>query len=246
MALRIHTQAPPFPASPRELLTPIQNPHRVKIYSLLKPWHPFFVFEVLTEDLHGSLSFSISIKDIESKGKKTSREFKDSQILGVFPWGSCPGDHSDIYDKFQLYVFECLSRLVADSLARSTREHRHMLQLTNSNSVNWTKVCKWFELLTDPLSPWFDRSTTVENGQMHFILSQTQAIKDGEPVCGWWANGPKGIDPCHQVLPIDIANLSISAIEAEVKELGNKAEATLKRHLLDQAVNALYYMRFKL
>jgi hypothetical protein len=246
MALKVGVAPPAFPGKARELITPIQNPHRVKIYSLLKPWHPFFVFEVLTEDLNGSLSFRISLKDIESKGKKTLTSFPHAQVIGVFPWGSCPGEPSDKYDQFQAYVFECLTRLIDDCLGKSTQMPRHMLQLVVGSNVNWTRVCRYLELLTDPLSPWFDRGTTVENGRLHFLLTQTQALRGDEPVCGWWE--PKGgADvPTLPILPIDVANISVSAIEKEAQELGAKAETTLKRYLLEQAVNALYYMRFQI
>lgn len=246
MALKIQVKAPDFPAKPVDLITPIQNPHRVKIYSLLKPWHPFFVFEVLTEDLNGVISFRIGIKELESKGKQTQREFPKAQVVGVFPWADCPGEPADKYGRFQLYVFECMTHLVDRFIGQTTWTHRQMLQLVTGGTVNWTRVCKWFELLTDPISPWFDRGTTVENGQLHFILTQTQALKGGEPVCGWWFMGKSGPEAYHPVLPIDVANLNTSAIDKEVAQLGDQAEATLHRHLLDQATNALYYMGFRL
>lgn len=246
MALKIGVAPPAFPGKARELITPIQNPHRIKIYSLLKPWHPFFVFEVLTEDLNGPLSFKISLKDIESRGNKTSTTFPHAQVIGIFPWGSFPGEPSDKYEQFQLYVFECLTRLIDDCLGRGTQTHRHMLQLVVGSTVNWTRVCKWMELLTDPISPWFDRGMTVEDGRLHFLLTQTQALKGNEPVCGWWEYKAGADNPCHPILPIDIADISVSAIEKEVQELGDRAESMLKKHLLEQAVNALYYMRFKL
>ena len=246
MALKIYSKAPSFPVQPAELVTPIQNPHRVKIYSLLKPWHPFFVFEVLTEDLNGVISFRIGIKQLASKNRQTRKEFPKAEVVGVFPWADCPGEPADKYHRFQLYVFECMTRLVDSFIGQNTWTERQMLQLITGGSVNWTRVCKWFELLTHSLDPWFDRRTTVLDGQLHFILTQTQALKDGNPVCGWKFMGKSGPECYHPVLPVDVANLPVSALDKEVAQLGDQAEATLRRHLLDQATNALYYMRFQL
>jgi len=248
MALRImDSKKVRFPVQPRELVQPIQNPHRVKVYSLLKPWHPFFVFEVLKEDLNGSLSFRISVKDLESRGKKTGIEFPYAEVIGVFPWGSCPGEPSDKYEQFQLYVFECLTRLVDDILCKQTACQRSLMQLVVGQSVNWTRVCKWLELITDPLSPWFDRQTAIDDGVLRFILSQPKAEFSGKIVSGWFVRGgPLGIESWHEVLPVDIANLKTSAIEKDVQVYGDKAEAILRRHLLDGVVNALYSLRFKL
>lgn len=248
MALKVITKKVKLPVEPRELIEPIQNPHRIKIYSLLKPWHPFFVFEVLKEDLNGSLSFRIAVKDLESRGKRTEVEFKHAEVIGVFPWAATPGDPAEKYNNFQLYVFECLTRLVDNILCKQTSHQRAMMQLVVGSSVNWTRVCKWLELISDPLSPWFDRQTTVNEGMLHFVLSQPMAqLKTGEVVCGWFTKGgPLGITPAHQVLPVDIAGIKTSAIEREVQDFGLKAEEILHRHLLDGFVNALYSLRFKL
>lgn len=246
MSLKIHAKIPSLPVSPRELIQPIQNPHRIKVYSLLKPWHPFFVFEVLKEDLGGTVDFRISVKPIESKGKILAREFPSASVLGVFPWADCPGSPADKYERFQLYVFDCLTRLIVDGFGRPSLMPREMGPMVVGGSPNWTRVCKWLEQFTEPLAPWFDRHTTVNDGRLHFILSQTQALKFGEPVCGWWMNTPKGPEQCHKALPIDVANIPVSAIEKECAELGDQAEAMLKKYLTEQIVNAFYYMRFAL
>ena len=75
--IKIINRIPALPYKPREVDEPLEDIHRAKVYSLLKPWHPFFRFEVLRENKSGSIDFRISLnKAFNSK----------HSLIGCFYW----------------------------------------------------------------------------------------------------------------------------------------------------------------
>ena len=160
--IKIINKMPALPYKPREVDEPLEDIHRAKVYSLLKPWHPFFRFEVLRENKSGSIDFRISLnKAFNSK----------HSLIGCFYW---PGHN---YEQFSDYVFACLRAFIFSGDPG--------IALTSGGAVNWQHVSTWILSVTDSLSKWFERKVQDDDDQLIMVISPLdwKGSNLPEPVC---------------------------------------------------------------
>jgi hypothetical protein len=231
--LKIVNRIPAIPLIPETLKEPIRNPWQTQVYAMLRPWHPLFKFSVVHEDDAGRFVFRIELQSVTANGKNTIDEFKSAFILGSFPWGVYTDSNQRLVD-FEDYLFSVLQSFIFDVLGFNQSKAMNAFPLLTDGAVNWPMVTEYLKMATNVLSPWFDRATSIQNGRLHFVLSQTKT--------GWFVNRQS---PGHPFDPVDLAGFPVAEIEAECAETGSKAEAMLKQYIKDRVTNALYAIRFK-
>jgi hypothetical protein len=232
--LKIVNRIPAIPLIPETVKEPIRNPWQTQVYAMLRPWHPLFKFSVVHEDDAGQFAFRIELQNISANTRSTCDEFKSAVMLGLFPWAVFT-DPDQRQQAFEEYLFSVLQGFIFEVLSYREMKALKSFPLMSSGSVNWPMVTEYLKMATNSLSPWFDRATSIQNGRLHFVLSQTRT--------GWFANGTTR---CQSFDPVDLAGFPVAEIEAECAEAGSKAETMLKQYLKDRITNALYAIRFKI
>ncbi|MGV3526546.1 MAG: hypothetical protein ACO1RX_20175 [Candidatus Sericytochromatia bacterium] len=243
MALRISKMPKPTALS-------IPEPYQTKARALLKPWHPFFTFELQEED--GQIRFRVGLLNLYCRQSWLHEVFPQHGLAGVFPLSAFAHAPENTWNHFEQYVFSCLASFVSEVLAGSTRQRRCEMQLVAQGQVDWPGVVQWLSLLTDDIAPWFERQVLQQENKLHFMLSQPQAELNSQAIAGWLVKGGgPSLRPWHRVEPTDLVCLDMAAIEQECAELfhakGNEHANTLfKKLLLERATNGLYFLKFAL
>lgn len=231
---------------------PIPEPWGIKVRSLLKPWHPFLFFDwkVLDDDL----VFQLGIRDFYCRDLWIHDRFPRLGALGVWPLADFgdPEQTAQAYDRFSLYVFRCLARLVTDMIGTAPAGLLERERLVVAGRADWQAVVHWLGCITEPLSPWLDREVLQVDGRLRFFVHQPLCQLGAETVPGWlFEDVGREIRPWHPVQPTDLANLDIAAISFECAEIADQqgeaqSERLLRKLLLERIVNGLYFWRFAL
>lgn len=245
MALRIHRVKPPFnppPAEPDAM-------YATKIRGILKPLHPFLVFEILKMDLATTVDFRIKFRDliIEDKNLGNGQLF----IFGTFPgfWfdRAQASNHDfqrlEMFKMFEQYVFKCLFTFVSQLVSEKSIPQRERMTIYRNGSVNWGRIPEFLMLITEYLRIFHVHHDFQEKTEFILIPKQCQTVvADG---------GLRKIVDEPMIWPMEICGFDKHVFEESVKEIAREkgddfANWKLKQHLTNLLVQSLYYCTWRL
>lgn len=241
MALRIHRVKPPYnpPQAEPDAM------YATKIRGVLKPLHPFLVFDILKMDLGTTVDFRIGFRDLVIGGKDINAALGKPFIMGTFPgfWfdraqaKTNDFERLEMFKLFEQYVFKCLFNFVSDVLGHKSVERRKRMTLFK-DEIAWSQVLEFLNLLTESL-PMFDRRGDFTSNSNYLLIPkrcQTITVE----------GGLKKVVDEPWMWPVDIAGFDKAALQAQVQKFAQDrgedyANWKLKQHLTNLLVQSLYY-----
>lgn len=244
MGLKIKRVTPPY-------IPPTAEPdamYSTKVRGILKPMHPFLLFEVLKMDLATTVDFRIGFRDLVIEGKNLN----DGQqfIMGTWPGFWFDREQSikqefqrlELYKLFEQYVFKCLSNFILEIVAQASNERRSRMILFE-NKINWLQVLDYWGTILKHL-PMF---------RMHGDFSKnTDCIL--MPVSCYKVDTCAGVKKFIQeplMWPMNIGGFEKAGLDNAVAKFAQEkgkefANWKLKQHLNNLLIQSLYYCQWNL